>query len=313
MELRHLRYFVAVAEELHFGRAGQRLHLAQPALSQQIKQLEQELGVLLLFRTKRSVALTEPGRAFLTEARRTLESADQAVRAARRASRGEIGTLRVGYVDLATWLGFPAILRQFRQRFPSVDVTLVELHREPQREALVRGDLDVGFFTLSGRDNGLAGVPIASEPLVVALPADHPRTADPRLALADLAEENWVLFPRDLRTVYVELILSHCRTAGFVPRIVQEASQLHALAGLVSAGVGITMLPRAMAAAPRQGVVYRPLEDAPVLPLHLVWPERNQSPAAIQFVEVARGLIGEPAVDPVRLQELSSTDDGSGS
>lgn len=287
MELRHLRYFVAVAEELHFSRAAQRLHLAQPALSQQIKQLEKELGVLLLSRTKRRVALTEPGRAFLREARRTLESADQAVRAARRASRGEVGMLRVGYVDLATWLAFPAILRRFRQTFPSVDVTLVELHREPQREALVRGDLDVGFFTLSERDEGLAGVPIANEPLVLALPLEHPRIADDRIALSDLVEENWVLFPRELRTVFVELILSHCREAGFVPRIVQEASQLHALAGLVSAGVGITMLPQAMAATPRQGVAYRPLADAPILPLHVVWPVGNQSPAAAQFVAIA--------------------------
>jgi DNA-binding transcriptional LysR family regulator len=293
MELRHLRYFVAVAEELHFGRAAKRLHLAQPALSQQIKQLEKELGVLLLSRTKRSVALTDPGRAFLAEARRTLDSADQAVRAARRAARGEIGTLRVGYVDLATWLGFPAILRRFRQEFPSVDVTLVELHREPQREALIRGALDVGFFTLAERDQGLAGAPIASEPLILALPSEHPRAADARITLSDLAEENWVLFPRELRTVYVELILSHCREAGFVPRIVQEASQLHALAGLVSAGVGITMLPRAMAAAPRQGVMYRSLEDAPLLPLHIVWPQGNQSPAAAQFVDVARSVIGE--------------------
>jgi DNA-binding transcriptional LysR family regulator len=293
MELRHLRYFVAVAEELHFGRAAHRLHLAQPALSQQIKQLEKELGVLLLSRTKRSVALTEPGRAFLAEARRTLDSADQAVRAARRASRGETGTLRVGYVDLATWLGFPTILRQFRHRFPSVDVTLVELHREPQREALVRGDLDVGFFTLSERDHGLAGAPIASEPLVVALPSEHPRAADSRLDLSDLAEDSWVLFPRELRTVYVELILEHCRAAGFVPRIIQEASQLHALVGLVSAGVGVTILPRAMAATPRQGVVYRPLTDAPILSLHVVWPERNQNPAVVQFVEVARRLSAE--------------------
>lgn len=293
MELRHLRYFLAVAEELHFGRAAQRLHLAQPALSQQIKQLEKELGVLLLSRTKRSVAMTEPGRAFLTEARRTLDAAEHAIRAARRASRGESGTLRIGYVDLATWLGFPAILRRFRQSFPSVEVTLVELHREPQREALVRGDLDVGFFTLSEQDLGLAGVPIASEPLVVALPSEHPRTAATGLVLSDLVDEDWVLFPRDLRTVYVELILRHCREAGFVPRIVQEASQLHTLAGLVSAGVGITLLPRAMAAAPRQGVVYRPLQDAPRLPLHVVWPERNQNPAALQFVGIARGLIGE--------------------
>lgn len=280
---------MALAEELHFGRAAVRLNLAQPALSQQLKQLEKELGVLLLARTKRSVALTEPGRAFLGEARRTLEAAQQAIGAARRAARGEAGPLRVGYVDLATWLSLPAILRRFRQHFPSVDVTLTELHREPQREALFRGDLDVGFFTLSERDLGLAGFQIGLDPLIVALPADHPRAAHRSLRLADLAEESWVLFPRELQTVYVELILDACRKAGFVPRIGQEASQLHALSGLVSAGVGITMLPQSMAAAPRQGVVYRTLrESPPSLPMHLIWREGDLSATAGRFVELAR-------------------------
>jgi DNA-binding transcriptional LysR family regulator len=289
MELRHLRYFVAVAEELHFGRASARLHLAQPALSQQVKQLEKELGVLLLARTKRRVALTEPGRAFLVEARRTLGAADEAIRVARRAAQGELGSLKVGYVDLATWLDFPMILQTFRQHFPSVEVTLVELHREPQREALLRGDLDVGFFTLAERDRGLTGLIIGRDPLVVALPSHHPRSAQPSLPLSDLAEEPWVLFPRELRTVFGELVLTSCREAGFVPRVIQEASQLHALAGLVSAGVGITLLPQSMAAAPRKGVVYRPLrEDAPVLSLHLVWRENDLSPAGERFVEVAR-------------------------
>ena len=289
MELRHLRYFVAVAEELHFTRAASRLNLAQPALSQQIKQLEKELGVVLLARTRRSVALTEPGRAFLAEARRTLGAAEQAIRTARRAAQGEVGSLRLGYVDFATWLDFPGLLRKFRQQFPSVDVTLVELHREPLREALVRGDLDLGFFTLSERDRGLRGLKIGVDPLIIALPADHPRAAESSLALATLAEESWVLFPRELRTVYGELILESCRRAGFVPRIGQEASQLHALAGLVSAGVGVAMLPRAMTAAPRRGVVYRPVRGRPPsLPLHLVWREGDLSPTATRFVEVAR-------------------------
>ena len=172
-----------------------------------------------------------------------------------------------------------------------MDVTLIELHREPQLEALGRGDLDVGFFTLSERDRGLTGLRIGLDPLLVALPAGHPRTADPAIALGDLAEEKWVLFPRELRTAYGELILASCLEAGFVPRIVQEASQLHALAGLVSAGVGITLLPRSMAAAPRKGVIYRPLAGGgPILPFHLVWRDGDLSPAGARFVEVARSL-----------------------
>lgn len=282
---------MAVSEELHFGRAARRLHIAQPALSQQIKHLERELGAMLLARTKRRVALTEPGRAFLVEARRALAAALEAVRAARRAAPGEIGQLRVGYVDLATWLTFPAILRAFRQKYPAVDVTLTELHREPQREALVRGELDVGFFTLRERDTGLAGERVALDPLVVALPEEHRLVAQREIPLSALAEEPWVLFPRELRTYYVELVLENCAAAGYVPRIAQEAAQLHTLSGLVSAGVGVTLLPGSMAAAPRAGVVFRPVAGtAPRLPLHVVWRTGDLPPAAERFVAVARSL-----------------------
>ncbi len=289
MELRHLRYFVAVAEELHFGRAAARLHLAQPALSQQVKQLEKELNVLLLNRTKRKVSLTEPGRAFLGDAHRILEAADRAIETARRAASGEEGTLRVGYVDLATWLAFPSIVRTFRQRSPAVHVSLVELHHEPQRDALLRGDLDLGFLSLTARDHGLEGIRVGLDPLVVALPADHRRATGRTIRLADLAEEDWVLFPVDLRTVYLELVLGSCSQAGFVPRVVQEAGQLQALAGLVAAGAGVTLLPRSMALAPRAGIAYRRLSGrAPALPLHLSWREGQLPPAGVRFVEIAR-------------------------
>lgn len=295
MELRHLRYFVAVAEELHFGRAATRLHVAQPALSQQIQRLEEELGVLLLARTKRRVALTDAGAAFLAEGRRTLTAAETAVRAARRAAGGDTGRLRLGYVDLAIWLNFPAILRAYRERFPAVDVTLTELHREPQRDALLHGELDVGFFSLKEKEEGLAGVPVAIDPLLAALPADHPRARLARVPLQTLAEEPWVLFPRSLKTNYVELVLASCSTAGFVPRVVQEASQLHTLSGLVSAGVGVALLPSSIATAPRAGVVFRPLTGMiPRLQLDVVWPLRVLPPTAACFVALARELANAP-------------------
>jgi DNA-binding transcriptional LysR family regulator len=288
VELRHLRYFVAVAEELHFGRAATSLHVAQPALSQQIQSLERELGVQLLARTKRRVSLTEPGRAFLVEARRTLSAADGAVRAAQRAAHGETGRLHVGYVDLATWLTFPPILRAFRERYPAVDVTLTQLHREPQREALLRGDLDVGFFSLRQGDRGLCGELVAEDALVVALPDGHRAAHLTSVPLRELADDPWVLFPRDLKTSYVELTLATCAAAGFAPRIVQEASQLHTLSGLVSAGVGVTLLPRSIAAAPQAGVVFRPLEGVtPKLPMHLIWRDGDLPPTGEQFRAVA--------------------------
>ena len=289
MELRHVRYFVAVAEELHFGRAALRLNIVQPALSQQIQHLERELGVMLLARTKRRVALTEPGRAFLAEARRTLANADSAVRAARSAAAGEVGRLRVGYVDLTTWSILPAVLRTYRQRFPKVQLALVELHREPQRDALLRGDLDVGFFSLRENEGPFAGARVVDDPLVVALPATHALARRRRVPLAALAEIPWVLFPRELKTLYVELVLSACVTSGFVPRVVQEASQMHTLCALVSAGFGVSLLPSAVAHASPADIAFRPLTGrSPRLPLDVVWREGDLSPAGTQFVDVAR-------------------------
>jgi len=296
MELRHLRYFIAVAEELHFGRAARRLNLVQPALSQQIRQLEQLLGVPLLARTKRRVSLTEPGRAFLHEARRTLANADQATLAARSAARGEMGHLRVGYVDLATWSVLPNVLRTFRRKFPDVHLVLTELHREPQREALLRGDLDVGFFSLREPDGTLVGARVIDDELVVALPREHEAARRERVALAQLKSDAWVLYPRDMKTSYVELVLSTCAAAGFVPRVVQEASQMHTLRALVSAGFGVTLLPHAVASEATRDVAYRKLTcRAPSLPLDVIWRANDLSPAGERFVDVAREVARQQA------------------
>lgn len=284
MDLRHLRYFVAVAEELHFGRAAARLRVAQPALSQQIKHLEGELRVRLLERTKRRVSLTEPGRAFLIEARRTLATAETAVEVARRAARGEVGRLRVGYVDLAMWGTLPGILRRFTEAYPGVELALTELHREPQRQALLRGDLDVGFLTLREGEAELEGELVSAEPLVVALPEHHPAARRRRVPIASLAREDWVAFPRELKTLYLDLTFATCAAAGFVPHIVQETAQLHSLTSLVSAGVGVALVPSIVAGAARAGVAFRPLAgDAPRLPFHLVWPAGVLPPAAAAF------------------------------
>lgn len=295
MELRHFRYFVAAAEELHFGRAARRLNVVQPALSQQIRQLEQELGVTLLARTKRRVALTEAGRAFLVEARRTLANVEQSARAARNAAAGEVGRLRIGYVDLATWSVLPRVLRMYRRRYPNVELVLAELHREPQREALLRGDLDVGFFTLREPRGALTGERVIDDKLVAALPRNHRAAGQARIRLTQLAGDPWVLFPREMKLSYVELVLAACAAAGFVPRVVQEASQMHTLRALVSAGFGVTLLPSAVAGVAARDIAFRPLADrAPRLPLHVIWRDGDLSPAGERFVAVARGVVAAP-------------------
>jgi DNA-binding transcriptional LysR family regulator len=289
MELRQLRYFVAVAEELHFGRAAQRVHVVQPALSQQVQKLERELGVTLLARTKRRVTLTDAGRAFLDEARRTLINAEEAIRAARRAAAGETGRLRVAYVEWGIYLFLPEILRRYRESHPSVDLSITVMDREPQREGLARGDLDVGFFAVREGDGDVDVELMAAEPMVAVVPATHPYARKKRVPLAALRHDPWVLLAASLRTQYAELVSRACAAAGFVPRVAQEAHQLSTVTALVSAGLGVSLVPQVFASRPRDHVAVVPLAgEAPVLPHYAVWSRGALSPTGARFLDLAR-------------------------
>ena len=292
MELRHLRYFVAVAEELHFGRAAARMHVAQPALSQQLKQLEEELGVVLLARTKRHVALTEPGRLFLHEARRTLASAANAAGVARRAAAGRVGRLRIGYVDSALWGVLPSVLAAFRDRFPSVELTLLERLPRQQVSALTSGDLDVGISPPHAVPDGFHTQPVSEEPVALALPASHRLASKKRIDIKDLADDPWVLVPARIPSRLRDLTLSACAAAGFAPRVAQEARQLDALVALVSAGLGVTLVPSSAERVPRDGVVFRPLRGLDLtFRLVALWRDEEAPPALGSFLGVLRDVV----------------------
>lgn len=287
MELRHLRYFVAVGEELHFGRAARRLHLAQPPLSRQIQALEKELGVRLLERTKRHVELTPAGRVFLEHARKLLSQADDAVVAARRAARGEIGRLAVGFVGSATYSVLPELLRVFHARFPEVELVLHEMTSAHQHQALREGRIEVGFVRPAIPDEALARCVIRREPLVAALPAGHRLAQDNGpLPLSDLAGEPFILFPRDPRPSFGDLITGYCVAAGFSPRVVQETQEMQTAVSLVAAGIGVSLVPEAVRSLPRTGVTYRRLTEPPVTELTMVY--RHDHPSAVlrAFLEV---------------------------
>ncbi len=289
MELRQLRYFVAVAEELHFGRAAERVHVVQPALSQQIKKLERELGVVLLARTRRRVSMTEPGRAFLKEARRVLSHAAAAVEAARRAAAGETGRLRLGYVDWAIYLQLPETLRAYRERYPEVDLQIAEMGREAQQEAFSRGELDVGLFAYREGEGDFSYERVVSDPLMVVLPDTHRATNQARVRLETLADDPWVLFPRAFGSRYLEVVVAACAAAGFEPRVAQEAGEMNALAALVGAGFGVTLLPSSVALRPMANTAVRPLAGvAPELPQDVVWRTHELSPTAAAFVALVR-------------------------
>lgn len=292
MELRHLRYFVTVADELHFGRAAQRLQMAQPPLSQQIRQLEQELGVELLYRTKRTVRLTEAGLAFLQQARQILVQSEQAIEVAQRASRGEVGRLAIGFVGSATYSLLPAVVRSFRHQFPDVCLTLHEMTTSEQIEALHDNRIQLGFVCLPINDDQLSVETVLLESFVAVLPEAHPLATQTQLSLASLAEESFILSPRHLGSGFYDQIIRVCQQAGFIPQVTQEATQMQTIVSLVAAELGVALVPASLQNLQRAGVVYKPLEDQTLyVKLAIVWRSANTSPVLHQFLAQSRAVV----------------------
>jgi len=296
MELRHLRYFIAVAEERHFGRAAERLFLSQPPLSLQIRQLEEELGVTLFARTSRHVALTEAGRSFLKDAREILYKVDHATERARRAARGESGWIGIGFVGSATYDVLPRILRTFREQYPDITMELHELLTEEQGAALQEGKIHIGFSRFPPVEEGLIHETAAREPLMAALPESHPFADKPEVALRDLANDPFLLFPRRAESRYAEHLIQLCRAAGFEPNVIQETGEMQTAVSLVSAGIGISLVPGAVRHLRRMGVAYVPLAE-PTPPIELTVSHRRgeTSPVVPRFLEIVRTVTHDAA------------------
>jgi DNA-binding transcriptional LysR family regulator len=301
VELRHLRYFVAVAEEMSFGRAAERLKMSQPPLSQQVRDLEREIGVELVDRSRRKIRLTEAGKLFLEEARRTLEQAERSVRTAVRAEQGEIGMLSVGFLGSAAYDVLPRVLREFRRRRPDVQLALETMSTSQQVEAFREGRIQVGFLRPPVDDHLTARV-LVREPLVAVLPAGHPLAGSERAPLVRLSEEDFVLWPRAAAPRIRDEIIGFCREAGFSPNVVQESAELQTIVGLVTAGMAVSLLigsPEHILGHP--GVVYRAVtEPEAAFELALAWREKERSPIAKAFVEAARDIAASPGSDDSR-------------
>ena len=296
MELRHLRYFVTVAEELHFGRAAKKLHISQPPLSMQIRALEAELGVMLFNRTQRSVALTQAGNALLGEARDILARVDQAVLMTRRVSRGEIGELAIGFISVADYNVLPVVLREFRRAFPLVNLTLRESTTDAQIRDLLAGRIDVGFVLPPINEPSLESLPILREPLIAALPDKHPlaRKAG-KLVLEKLKDAPFILFPRPYAPGLYDDVVSCCKAAGFSPRVEQEAIQMQTIVSLVSAELGVALIPASLTNLRRTGVTYKELKaGSPLTEVHLAWRRGDDLPALLVFVDVASRIANTP-------------------
>jgi DNA-binding transcriptional LysR family regulator len=290
MDLRHLRYFIAVAEELHFTRAAERLHIGQPPLSHAIQSLEADLGVQLFERTKRWVRLTEPGKLLLVDARRILLEVEQAGETVRRAQRGEAGELRIGFT-LSTPLTplFASVIKRYRRDFPAVTLTLHEMATRRQLDALALRNLDLGFIRPPETPvtASLKLHKLRDDKLVAVLPTDSALAKKKSVAIRDLALLPFVMYPPDAGTGIYPQLFRLCRAAGFEPRVVQEAGEASTIIGLVAAGSGVTVLPASFQHIQLEGVCYRPLSDADAITTLLLARRRERAPLVEGFVKLA--------------------------
>jgi len=293
IELRHLRYFVAVAEELHFGRAAQRLHIAQPPLSQQIRRLEEMLGHALFVRTSRDVRLTAAGEELLERARHTLTKIEADVAAAQRIGRGEAGALMVGFVGSGMLTVLPRMLGRYRKRYPQVDLQLRELHTAELVTAMLNGTVDVGFLRDADEVEGLYIEVLVREPFVLVLPRKHPLAKEKTVAVKSLRDEPFVLFSRSYGSVAWKKTIAVCERHGFLPRVVQEAPQWLTIVSLVGAGLGVTIAPACVEKLNVPDTVCRRLRpNTEHTHLELAYRTGEVRPIARAFSELARTVFG---------------------
>lgn len=289
MDRTGLECFVALADELHFGRAAERCHISQPAMSQQIRRLEQTIGVRLAHRNKRMVSLTPAGHAFLGEARKMLRHMTEAADMAARVDRGEIGQLRLGVTAPALYVIYPEIAAAFRKAHPDVGVLVREMTTAEQERALLRGDLDIGLVHPPLEDRGLAVREIGRAPFHVALPAEHRLTAVDTLELRDLRDEHAVIFPRQIAPQLYDTVLRQCQDAGFTLKIAMEAFPAQSIIALVAAGVGVGFIASRTQRLDRHGVTYRPIRGPhPQLSVGVAYHPDGTAPAVRAFLEAAR-------------------------
>lgn len=300
IEFRHLRQFVAVAEELHFRRAAMRLGMTQPPLSQSIAGLESALGVELLDRSRRQVCLTEAGRAFLGDARRMLSDLQQAAANARAAADGRVGVLRLTHVGTASYTLMPRLLACYREHFPQVTIDVTERTTSAQIEAILRGEADIGLIRMPVPETpGLRFEIIDNEPFVVALRSGHPLAQRETVGLSELAAESFVMFPAHEAPAFYARIVSACHDAGFVMKISQEATQLQTVISMVAAGFGIALVPASLRHLQQPGVIYRPCDPAPAAlrtEIAMAWRRADPGSVVVSFLELARKMTSSRAI-----------------
>lgn len=303
MDLRHLRYFVAVAEERSFLRASERLHISQPPLSTQIKDLERAVGAALFERSSRGVNLTAAGVAFYTEAVAILARIEHAKIAVSRVTQGEQGHLKLGFIPIADFSVLPSTLCHFKNQFPSVNVQLYQLDAEAQLRELEAENIDVGLTTVPHEGAKLSFTTLFEEGLVLAVPDNHRALNDSTaISLEVFAKERFIMTPRSMTPGLHDLSFEFCRNVGFSPNISQIADQLQTVIGLVSSGLGIALVPQSMQNFRRSGVTYlHPKESSPRFKLGLCHRPRDQNPVVTTFIQCASEVLGSSRSNVITL------------
>jgi len=290
MELRHIKYFVAVAEELHFGKAAARLNMSQPPLSQQIRQLEDELGFPLFYRNKHHVELTEAGKVFLEETRLTLEHLEKSRVMAEKAHQGAKGRLVVGFLGSTTYNVVP-LLGQYKLRYPMVDLTLHQMKSDRQLQALRDRSIHLGIVRNPVDTPDLASETLMTEPFAAILPKRHRLAERESLNMLDLQDEPFIVSSRYSGATYYDAVMSLCEQAGFSPNIALEVPELHTIVAFVSEGMGVALVPASYRHQQNEGVVYRELRNVDaMLRTVLIWRKDEPSPILREFVELSREL-----------------------
>ncbi len=285
MNLRQFQIFAVLAEELHFGRAAEKLHVAQPALSNQIKALEYDLGVALFHRTTRRVRLTAAGEALLPEALATIAQAETAVRIARAVGNTGADTLKLGGVDSATAGLLPSVIRAFRSTWPDVELKVFEMLSDPALNMLENRSLDVAFARRSSVEDHLTSRLVLSEPVIVALPVQHPLAAQATIPAAAIGQEPLVLSSRASRPILFDSIVNYLRAHDVEPNILQEATERHMIIAMVASGLGISLVPEWVSRFQRDDVVFVPLEDGgPLVDVYAVWRSDEQLQTVLDFI-----------------------------
>lgn len=287
LELRDLRYFMAVADHRNFTKAATTLRIAQPSLSQQIRKLERELGVELFYRTKRAVTLTPAGHALLPEARLLLAQADATAEVAKLAATGHVGELAIGFIESVVFTGLPQLIRSFQERHPGVTLRLVEMSTIEQAASLRSRVIDVGLIRAPIQGDDIESRLLFRDKISVALPRKHPLVLRNSIPLKSLRDEKLILYSGPRARRLRDELMTLCHQAGFIPAVVQEAAEFHTICGLVAAGLGISLVPSSAKAINIKGVAYRELTAPRVtIDYSLAWLRANRSPTVKAFCDL---------------------------